>query len=312
MLSAAAYRRVEQHTPARMLTGPVSAHLTLTRQLADRAGGNDRPLHAVVAETAGLAAWLHADLDEAEPARRYYRLAVTAARRSGHPLLPVYMQASLGQYAVGAGDPRPGLALIRDAAARLPRSAPPIARAWLDVLEGVALAFLGDRDGMRLLTRAEQRIEAAPDPAPVWPWLMRFDAPKIAAYRATAAARLELTRTAMSAYRVAAAISRSPKQEALATVAQAGVLASVGRLDEAVGASVRLCYRVLAASVNARNAAGATTSTGPSGSLLSRTATTPGRLSAISTQAPFPEERLLLRQRARVRSVAIPRSLHLS
>ncbi|GIL27448.1 hypothetical protein NUM_27020 [Actinocatenispora comari] len=233
MLSAAVYRRVEQRTPARMLTRPVSAHLTLTRQLADRAGGNERSLHAVVAETAGLAAWLHADLDEAEPARRYYRLAVTAARQSGHPLLPIYMQASLGQYAVSAGDPKPGLTLIRDAAARLPRLAPPIARAWLDVLEGVAMAYLGDRDGMRLLARAEQRIEATPDAAPVWPWLMRFDAPKIATYRATAAARLGLARTAMSAYRVASAISRSPKQEALAAVEQASVLASIGQLDEA-------------------------------------------------------------------------------
>jgi hypothetical protein len=62
---------------------------------------------------------------------------------------------------------------------------------------------------------------------------MRFDAPKIAAYRATAAARLGLARTAISAYRVASAISRSPKQEALATVEHAGVLASVGQLDEA-------------------------------------------------------------------------------
>ncbi|WP_344319692.1 helix-turn-helix domain-containing protein, partial [Actinocatenispora thailandica] len=241
MLSSATYRRMEQLTPARMLTGPVRAHLTLTRQLADRAGGNDRSLHAVVAETAGLAAWLYADLAEAESARRYYRLAVTAARRSGHPLLPVYMQASLGQYAVGAGDPGPGLTLIRDAAARLPRSAPPIARAWLDVLEGVALAYLGNRDGMALLTRAERRVEAAPDSAPVWPWLMRFDAPKIAAYRATAAARLGLARTAISAYRVASAVSRSPKQEALATVEQAGVIASIGQLDEACALGVLSC-----------------------------------------------------------------------
>ena len=233
MLSAAVYRRVEQRTPSRMLTGPVSAHLTLTRGLAHHSGRTDRSLYAVVAETAGLAGWLHADLDEAEPARRCYRLAVTAARRSGHPLLPVYMQASLGHYAVGAGDPGAGLTLIRDAAARLPRSAPVIARAWLDALEGVALAYLGDRAAMTVLARAERRIESVPESAPVWPWLMRLDGPKIAAYRATAAAHLGLARTALAAYRVASAVSRSPKQEALARVEEAGVLATTGQLDQA-------------------------------------------------------------------------------
>lgn len=238
MLSAAAYRRVEQRTPARMLTGPVAAHLTLTRQLADQAGGRDRSLHSVVSETAGLAAWLHADLDEPAEARRHYRLAVTAARRSGHPLLPVYMTASLGQYAVGVGDAAPGLDLIRSAAAALPRSAPVIARAWLEVLEGVALAHLGDREGMTLLARAESRVSGTPDTAPVWPWLMRFDEPKIAAYRATAAARLGLTRTAEAAYRTAAALARSPKQEALAAVDHAGTLAAAGRLDEACALAV--------------------------------------------------------------------------
>lgn len=192
----------------------------------------------MVSETAGLAAWLHADLEQPGEARRYYRFAIGAARRSGHPLLPVYMQASLGQYAVGAGDPGPGLRLIRDAAARLPRSAPVVARAWLEVLEGLAMANLGDRNGMRLLARAERRTDISADAAPVWPWLMTFDAPKIAGYRATAASRLGLTRTAEAAHRVASTVSRAPKQEALASVDHARALASAGRLEEACALAV--------------------------------------------------------------------------
>lgn len=62
---------------------------------------------------------------------------------------------------------------------------------------------------------------------------------------------------------------------------------------------------------NARQAAGPKVSAGPAGSLLSRTPTTPGRLSATSTQLP-PDDPLRrdLRQMALVRSMVAVHFLH--
>ncbi|MEQ7124691.1 hypothetical protein ABN034_09210 [Actinopolymorpha sp. B11F2] len=233
MFTSLSYRRLEQHTPTRMLVGAVHAHLALAQQLtkACRDGQRARLLGAI-SEIAGLAGWLHADLVEAAQARRFYRMSIFAAGRAGHQLLPIYMQGSLGQYATNAGDPVEGLRLIRGAAARLPRSAPRIARAWLCALEGVALACAGDRVGLTVLDQADRHADAAQDDEPVWPWVFAFDARKIAVQRAVAAARLRLPAVALEAF-AQAGESRSPKQAAVAAVDFARALAAAGNVDEA-------------------------------------------------------------------------------
>ncbi|GAA5038643.1 hypothetical protein GCM10023317_94010 [Actinopolymorpha pittospori] len=137
--------------------------------------GQQVRLLGAISEIAGLAGWLHADLAEPEQARRFYRMSVSAAARAGHPLLPIYMQGSLGQYATTAGDPAQGLRLIPEAAGRLPRSAPRIAWAWLCALEGVVLSYLGDRSALGLLDQAERHADTAQDEEPVWPWVFRFE-----------------------------------------------------------------------------------------------------------------------------------------
>lgn len=231
MSTSAAYRQLEQRTPSHLLVEPVAAHLALGRRFAKRATGRARArMFAAVSEAAGLAAWLHADLAEPVKARRYYQLSIAAADQSGQPLLAGYMQGSLGQYATQAGDPAQGLRLIRDAAGRLPRSAPLTARAWLHTLEGVALAHLGDRAGLRALDDAQRYV--TDDDDPVWPWVFRFDHPKIAANRAVAAARLGMPRLAASAFAAAAPV-RSPKQAAVVSVEHARAVAADGDLVEA-------------------------------------------------------------------------------
>jgi transcriptional regulator with XRE-family HTH domain len=227
------YRRLEQHTPTRMLVGAVHAHLALAQQLAKACSDGQRVrLLGAISEIAGLAGWLHADLAEAAQARRFYRMSISAAGRAGHLLLPIYMQGSLGQYATSAGDPVEGLRLIREAAGRLPRSAPRLARAWLCALEGVALACAGERAGLALLDQADRHADAAQDDEPVWPWVFAFDARKIAAQRAVAAARLRLPAVALEAF-TQAGESRSPKQAAVAAVDYARALADAGDVDEA-------------------------------------------------------------------------------
>src|SRR5262249_11224791 len=194
------YRQLEQHTQSRVLARPVTAHLSLACDLAGRAHGKQATrLAAAVAEIAGLAAWLHADLADQAQARRYYKMSIAAAQRAQHPLLAIYMQGSFGQYATTVGDAVHGLRLLRDASARLPRSAPHTARAWLASLEAVSLGYLGDRAALKALDDAQRYADGGFSADPVWPWVFQFDASKIASYRAVAASRLGLAKMAAEA-----------------------------------------------------------------------------------------------------------------
>ena len=238
MTTSLSYRQLEQRTPARNLVQPVTAHLALTCEIARRTAGKQHArLSGAVAEVAGLAAWLHADLTEPAQARRFYQMSMSAAQQAENRLLTVYMQGSFGQYATLAGDPAGGLRLLRDAAGRLPRSAPDTARAWLSALEAVALGYLGDRDALKALDNAQRHADASYGSDPVWPWVFRVDAPKIASYRAITASRLRLPRVAADAFEQAET-SRSPKQAALVAVEHARSLATGGNLDHACALAV--------------------------------------------------------------------------
>jgi transcriptional regulator with XRE-family HTH domain len=239
MATSLSYRQLEQRTPARALARPVTSHLALAGDLARRADGKQRArMSAAVSEIAGLAAWLHADLAEPAQTRHYYKMSIAAAQQAQHPLLAICMQGSFGQYATTTGDPIHGMRLLRDAAARLPRSAPNTARAWLAALEGVALGYLGDRDALRLLSDAERHADASAGTDPVWPWVFQFDSSKIASYRAIAAARLGLTKIAADAFGQAGESARSPKQAALVAVEQARAVATDRHFDQACALAV--------------------------------------------------------------------------
>src|SRR6266487_6042753 len=234
MATSLNYRQLEQRTPARALAQPVTAHLSLARDLARRADGKQRiRLSAAVAEIAGLAAWLHADLAEPAKARQFYKMSIATAYEARHALLAIYMQGSFGQYATTIGDPVHGLRLLRDASARLPRSAPSTARAWLACLEAVALGYLGDQAALGVLGDAERYADTSISNEPVWPWVFQFDSSKIASYRAIAASRLGLPKIATEAFRQAETSARSPKQAAIVTTEQARALATSGQLEQA-------------------------------------------------------------------------------
>lgn len=121
---------------------------------------------------------------------------------------------------------------MREAAGRLPKSAPRIAWAWLCALEGVALAHLGDRSALAVRDQAERHAEAAQDDAPVWPWMFHFDERKIATYRSLIAARLRMAEVALAASEKAGT-SRSPKPAALAVVERARAFAAKGEFEHA-------------------------------------------------------------------------------
>jgi hypothetical protein len=121
----------------------------------------------------------------------------------------------------------------RCAAGRLPRSAPPIARAWLASLEAVSLGYLGDRAALKALDDAQRCADATVSSDPVWPWVFQFDAAKIASYRAIAASRLGLAKMAAEAFSIANGSAGSPKQAAIVAIEHARATASDGHLDQA-------------------------------------------------------------------------------
>jgi transcriptional regulator with XRE-family HTH domain len=235
-IPSATYRRLEQRLPSRSLIAPVSAHLALVSRLATRNGhspAHTRRLFAVLSETAGLAAWLYVDVEDRVNARRHYQLAVRAAEKSGHPLLPAYMQASMGQFAVNCGGSAESVRIVSDARRRLPRSAPAIAGIWMDAIESLALAQIRDRNALAKLDQAELRLSRASNDEPVWPWIFRFDERKLAGFRAQVAGRLGRVKVAERALQVAYDMQHAPKPRAVMDVLRAEVLAQSGQVDEA-------------------------------------------------------------------------------
>ncbi|MFF5293027.1 helix-turn-helix domain-containing protein [Paractinoplanes globisporus] len=230
MVLSATYRRLEHRMSSRLLIGSAASHLSLLRQRQARTEGRGgRKLALMTSEAAGLTAWLYVDLDDQANARRHYRLAVREAQKTGHPLLPAYMQASYGHFAISSGHPTEGLRLVAEARQNLPRSAPAIARIWLDSIEAVALAHYKDRRALDVFDDARERLGKASNDEPVWPWLFRFDAPKLAAFRATAEAKLGRWDEAAALHKVAATTNRSDKQQAVSDVERAYVLAAPPR-----------------------------------------------------------------------------------
>lgn len=240
MVLSATYRRLEHRVSSRLLMAPAIAHLSLIRQLRARADARrgGRQLVTMTSESAGLAAWLYVDLDDRANARRHYRLAVKEAQATGHLLLPAYMQASFGHFAIISGDPTQGLRLVTEARHNLPRSAPLIAHVWLDAIEAVALAHYGDRRALAVLDNAERRLGKATNDEPVWPWLFRFDLPKLAGYRAAVEAKLGRWQAAEISLNLAAKAERSAKQRAVNEIEQARVLAGRREIERACAVAV--------------------------------------------------------------------------
>ena len=186
------YRNAEASTAARLLRAPTGAHLRFLQALAVQAKDADSPvdyarLQVLIAEAAGFAAWLALDGDEVSAARQQYLLAVRSAEATNRPLLTLYMRGSLAQFVSGTDDHVNARRLASRARATMPRSAPPIARVWLDCIEATILASAGDPDSLDLLDAAERGLT---DADPVWPWLTAFDAAKLEAYRQSVDIRL--------------------------------------------------------------------------------------------------------------------------
>jgi hypothetical protein len=158
------------------------------------------------------------DLDDRAGSATPLPASINAADRSGHPLLPAYMLASMGQFAVSCGDAIDGLRLVGAARQRLSRSAPPIASVWMDSVEALAMAEALDRQSLIRLQQA--RIGRAATDEPVWPWIFRFNHRTLATFRAQASVALGETRIAQSALHAPRDGTHAPKSLAHLDVMQ--------------------------------------------------------------------------------------------
>lgn len=231
------YRTAEASTSSRLLRAPAGAHLGFLRALAAQAK-QDSPVdyarfQVLIAEAAGFCGWLAVDGDETATARQHYQLAVAAAGATNRPLLAVYMDGSLAQFVSGTDDHVNARRLLARARGRMPRSAPPIARVWLDCIEAAALARAGNDGALDLLASAERGLTSAD---PVWPWLAPFDSGKLNSYRDLVDIRLRLHPERWPDP-VHPSRAPHPKQAAVRLLERAAALADLGEPEQACAAA---------------------------------------------------------------------------
>jgi hypothetical protein len=221
------YRRMESAVPSDQLTPAVDAHLRLASSIVLERLRTSSGFR-VLSEVAGLSAWLAADRGDTATARQRYGDAIGYAKRTDHPLLVSYMTASLGHFAVEAGNPRAGLTMIQRASALLDSNTPDAARAWLESLHAIALAAMGDRTATAGALRRAESLTSRQRGELRWPWVFSFDMPKVARYQAGAFSLLGEARAAKAAYAAAGPALTAAKPRALAQVEHAHVLARFG------------------------------------------------------------------------------------
>lgn len=226
MAETSSSRRARFRVDAVRAAPAVNAYLALVSRLVQRSL-RTATCFGLLAEISGLAVWLAVDRGDNATARRRYREAIKRAERAHHPLLVSYMTTRLGFFAVEAGHPRAGIAMIDRAASQLDREAPDAARAWLASLHAVAHAALGDETARLTALRAAEKYLKRQGGEPRWPWVFPFDGAKAARYQAGALSRLGDVRAATAAFDAARPALASPKARALAQLHQARVLASV-------------------------------------------------------------------------------------
>jgi transcriptional regulator with XRE-family HTH domain len=234
----ASQRRLDAVVASRDLVEPVISHLRMASQVAGRFArtGQHRELAEAVSEIAGLAAWLHWDMQDLGSARRYYDLAVAAARSSGNRVLAAYMVGSLAACLAETGDGLEALDLLSAASAQVGPRPPAVAQAWLSALTAVAHASAKDlRSADAALDRAESASEriSAEDPPP-WPWVFSFDDSKVAAYRLSCSVRTGRAGSALrAALDASSSLASTTKQAGMWRMDHATAYLQAGEMERA-------------------------------------------------------------------------------
>ncbi len=226
------YRQMEGTVSAHQLAPAVDSHW----QLASTVVGqhlHSPSSYAVLAEVAGLSAWLATDRGDTATARNRCAAGIRHAEAASHPLLVCYMTGSLAQYATDMGDVQHGLRLLDRAADHLDDTSPPPARAWLSAVSAVAHASSGDPAAATAALRTAHRCADREPGETTWPWIFAVTATKVARYEASTLLRLGDVTGAHTAYTTAIDSAATPKAKALMQAEYAQALARHGDSAEA-------------------------------------------------------------------------------
>jgi transcriptional regulator with XRE-family HTH domain len=232
----AAQRRLDGTMAARDLVEPVLAHLRLSARTVTTPGLGDRTgLAAAVSEAAGFAGWLHWDMDDLGSARRYYGMAISAAREARDNVLGAYMTGSLAAFLADQGDTDDALSKVGAAHQQLGADPPAIAAAWLSAVAALAHASAKDERATYVaLERSQVAAERQSGEAPAWPWVFAFDPARVAAYRLACSVRLGRPATAIDAAKAAGPLLTAPtRQVALWQLDHADAHLQAGHVDHA-------------------------------------------------------------------------------
>ncbi|MGH3814625.1 MAG: hypothetical protein ACRDUV_19620 [Pseudonocardiaceae bacterium] len=236
--ATAAHRLLDATVSSRQLIEPVVAHLRFAAGIADRAAAaavDDG--RAAVSEIAGLAAWLHWDVQDVVSAQKYYALAVRAAKSAEQPMLVAYMLGSMAQLRLDHNDAFGSAQMLTQARLELSQSKSPTVLAWLSSLEARASVAGGDHqaavDSLAVARDAAQ--EAAETEDIPWPWMSAFAPGKVAAQCAFCAAESDDDQEVHSSVEEALRDGLGEKQRALLQLTRAEAFLRAGDVGTAFG-----------------------------------------------------------------------------
>jgi transcriptional regulator with XRE-family HTH domain len=180
----ARHRSLYHELTSAELQASVAGHVrTLITLLTNATDATERPLASALGETAGLAAWLYADLGDEPRSRQLYRVAATALRQGEDWALSAYLHGFRASVQLESGQRKKCLAELDVADAQAGRTGPSMMMAWLAALRAQAAAAVGDRSAARAaLQRADVELDRA-DGRPGAEWMYGFDDGRLAGYR---------------------------------------------------------------------------------------------------------------------------------
>src|SRR2546421_865427 len=131
------YCRLAPTVPSSTVLEAMLAHLRILTGLAGsaRSEATRARVATAVNEAAAFAGRLAFDLGDYAAFHRYYRLAVSYARRAGDDTLAAYTLGSMSYWCVMGGDGEQALTAMEQAKSLLPKQVPPVVESWFAVFE---------------------------------------------------------------------------------------------------------------------------------------------------------------------------------
>jgi transcriptional regulator with XRE-family HTH domain len=180
----ARHRSLYHELTSAELEASVTSHVRLlTTLLANATDATMRPLASAVGETAGLAAWLYADLGDQPRSKQMYRVAETALSQGEDWALSAYVHGFRASVLLEGGQRQRGLSELDVADAQGGGTGPPMMMSWLAALRAHASAGMGDHSAARAaLQRADTELDRA-EAGRGAEWMYGFDQGRLAGYR---------------------------------------------------------------------------------------------------------------------------------